>query len=145
MPVKEFTTEPEAEEDRVIVDFALDGATLQAMRPKTVAFISLAETQDDETGWRQMQAVRDFMDECLLPDSRELIADRLEDPDDRFDVTDLVPIVNWLMGEFTTRPTGRPSGSSARPKRTGRPSTARSRSTRASTPSTSPSADSSTP
>lgn len=145
MPVKEFTTEPEAAEDRVIVDFALDGATLQAVRPKTIAFISLAQTQDDDTGWRQMQAVRDFMDECLLPESRELVADRLEDPDDNFDVSDLVPIVNWLMGEFTTRPTGRSSGSSARPRRTGQRSTARSRSTRAKTPSTSPSEDSATP
>lgn len=145
MPVKQFTTEPEKEDERVIVEFEVDGATLQAMRPKTVAFINLAETQDDETGWRQMQAVREFMDECLLPDSRELIADRLEDPDDPFDISNMVPIVNWLMGEFTTRPTGRSSGSSARPKRTGQRSTARSRSTRAKTPSPSPSDDSATP
>jgi hypothetical protein len=144
MALKSFST-PRSRTDREkVVEFDLDGTLLTARRPKTATFLALAEFSDGGNGWDQMHAVRTFMEESLEPESRTHVQDRLADPDDEFDLEDIVPIVNWMVTEFSTRPTSRPSGSPPPRKRTGKASTARSRS-KASTPSDSPSPDSSTP
>lgn len=143
MPMKTFSTSEPSSDRLKIVDFELDGEKLSARRPKTAAFLALADTQDSQNPIDQVRAVKVFMDECLVPDSRDHIQDRLDDPDDEFDLDDIVPIINWLIEELSTtsRPTGRPTASSGRPKRTGSRSTARSRAP-VSTPANSTSTDS---
>lgn len=66
---------------------------------------------------------------------REWVAYRLQDPDDKFDLVNLVPILTDLMRSFLARPTGSPPASSAprRPASPARASAARTRSTRAKT------------
>ena len=46
-----------------------------------------------------------FVDSCLPRKQRGILAARLRDPDDPFEVDDLTNIFRYLMGEFTTRPT----------------------------------------
>lgn len=147
--MKEFTTDKATDEDRPRIDFNLDGTILTARKPKTAAFLHLVTTNDDE-GQDQAQGVMDFVRGALTPESRKVVLARLDDPDDDLDISGLVPLVNWVIEEFTgddgggDRPTGPSNGSSPPRKRTGSSSTARSRS-RASTPAASPSSDSSTP
>lgn len=127
MARKSFAT-GQATVDRKVLDFELDGETLYARRPKTNAFLALADFADSDDAYVQIRGVRTFMEECLIPESRGVIQERLDDPDDEFDLDDIVPIINWLIEEMSARPTGRPTASSGRPKRTGNRSTARSRS-----------------
>lgn len=134
--MKQFTTEKKTSDDRPVETFELDGTTLSARKPKTFAYLGLIAANDGE-GAAAAQGALTFMEESLIPESREHLLKRLKDPDDDFDIDDLVEILNWVVDVFTEdeRPTGRSSGSSGPRKRTGSPSTARSRS-KASTPST---------
>ena len=145
--VKEFVTEAPSgqEEDNAPVDFVLDGVTLYARRPKMTAFMELARTRSSTQTLEQFEAFMRFAEEALIPESRDHVWDRLDDPDDAFDIQNLIPMLTWLMGEFTNRrPTGQPSASSGRRKPTGSRSTA-SRRSRASTSSPSPQSASATP
>lgn len=128
MARKSFSTDSKTSADRKVIDFDLDGDTLYARRPKTNAFLALAEYQNNDDPYAQIRGVRTFMEECLIPDSRGIIQERLDDPDDDFDLDDIIPIINWLIEELSTRPTGRPTASSGRPRRTGNRSTARAHS-----------------
>lgn len=133
--MKEFTTEKADDAERPFVEFKFDGVVLTARKPKTAAFVALVDV-DDEDGAESARGVMRFVHDALTPDSRDLITKRLEDPDDDLDIATLVPLVNWVVEEFTAdRPTGPSNGSSAPPGPTGSSSTGRSRS-RASTPST---------
>jgi hypothetical protein len=126
MAVKKFTTEKD--DDRVeIVEFELDSTLLKARKPKSASLLRMAQAADADS-LTQVQALQEFIEESLTPESRDVLFGRLDDPDDDFDIADMAPIANWLVGEFTARPTGRRSASSASPKRTGSRSTARSRS-----------------
>jgi len=136
MPVKKFTTAEEIPEERQkTVSFDLDGTTLTARKPKTFAMVEMANAAEGDT-LAQVQALVHFMNETLDGESRAYIQNRMSDPDDTFDLEDLAPISNWLLEQFTARPTTRSSGSAARPRKTGSASTARARS-QASTRSTS--------
>lgn len=146
--MKSFTTEKTDDEERPLVEFEFDGHMLTARKPKTAAFVALVRVNDDD-GAESANGVMRFVRDSLTPESRAYLMKRLDDPDDDLDVENLVPLVNWVVEEFTgeegnERPTGPSNGSSPQRRRTGSTSTARSRSA-ASTPSTSPSNDSATP
>jgi len=120
--MQEFTTEPST--DRLeTVEFHLDGIRLFARKPKSVSFIGLTDTMEMD-GVDAIKGTLRFMDEALLPESRDHIQARLDDPDDDFDVDNVVPILNWVIEEFTNRPTGRPSPPPQPRRRTGSRSTA---------------------
>lgn len=142
--MKQFTTEPKNSDERPTESFELDGATLTARKPKTYAYLGLVDANEGD-GTAAAQGALAFMNDSLVAESREHLAKRLKDPDDDFDVEQLVEILNWIVDVFTEeeRPTGRSSGSSGPRKRTGSPSTARSRS-KALTPLASTSAASAT-
>jgi hypothetical protein len=136
MPVKKFTTAEELPEERQkTVTFDLDGTSMTARKPKTYAMVDMANAADGDS-LTQVKALIQFMNEVLDEKSRGHIQHRMADPDDTFDLEDLAPISNWLMEQFTGRPTTRSRASAARPRKTGSASTARARS-QASTRSTS--------
>lgn len=141
MPGKSFNTNDTTREDRTAVTFAVDGETLTAYRPKSYALIEMAGATDSDDTIVQVRAIVNFMNETLDTDSREYIQRRLRDPDDPFDLEDLVPISQYLTERFSRRPTTRPKASAARPRKTGSASTGRARS-RASTRSNSRQTDS---
>ena len=128
MPVKSFSTEERpSEERREAVQFTVDGQTLTAHRPKSYALVELSTAADGDT-ITQVRAIVDFMNETLDEKSRAYIQKRLRDPDDVFDLEDLVPISQFLTERFARRPTTRSKASAARPRKTGSASTARARS-----------------
>jgi hypothetical protein len=136
MPAKKFTTAEDLPEERQkVVHFDLDGKELTARKPKTFAMIEMANAAEGDS-LVQVQALVHFMNETLDPTSRAHIQSRMADPDDTFDIEDLAPISNWLLEQFTARPTTRSRASAARPRKTGSASTGRARS-KASTRSTS--------
>lgn len=128
MPVKSFTTEEQPpEERRESVSFSLDGVTLTAIRPKTYTMVEMVNAGEGDT-ITQVKAIVEFMNETLDVRSRQVIQDRLKDPEDAFDLEHLAPIAQFLMERFGKRPTSRSKASAVRPEKTGRPSTARARS-----------------
>ena len=137
-PMQEFTTSTPTEADRPTAEFLLDGVQLAARRPKGAALLDLAMLAENSSAIAQVQAAKQFIDDCLTPESREHINSRLYDPEDAFDFDDLTAILEWVTEEFTrpARPTTPSSESSVTRRRTGRPSTAPVRSL-ASTPATS--------
>lgn len=136
MPRKSFSTSGKAGE-RSTVEFDLDGVTLYARRPKMAVLLDLADVANRDTP-EQVSAAMRFVDDCLLPGSADHLNARLYDPDDDLEIDDLVPILRWLMEEFTARPTTPPKPSQGPSQQTGRRSTARRRPTAStSSPSTS--------
>lgn len=140
--MKEFTTAG-AGKERPTAQFLLDGAELTARRPKSMALLELASLDKDSGPVAQVQAAKNFIDDCLTPPSRDYINGRLYDPEDEFEFDDLTPILEWVVEEFTRPPAppAPPNGSSATHRRTGRPSTAAVRPS-APTPATSTADDS---
>jgi len=125
--------------------FTMDGVSLTAQQPKALAFLDLADLadldlEDPANTPRVLRATESFLNDCLDGNSRSYIQGRLYDPDDDFDVDDLVPILQWLAEEFTgkTRPTTPSSGSQATRARTGRGSTGRARSAVSTPPTSTP-------
>lgn len=117
------------------VTFEYDDVTLTARRPKAATILDLAATTTGSDVER-VTATMAMVEDSLVPDSRDYIMGRLRDPDDEMDIEDLVPVIEWLVAEFTSRPTPPPPASAGRRSSTGKPSTGRAR-PRASIPSAS--------
>lgn len=100
---KAFATSKKARDDEPVT-FTLDERTYTAHRPKQSVFVALAAAAGNTV--EQIKVVPRFIDASLEPADRAHIAARLRDPDDDLDIDDLVPIFNYLMEEFTGRPTG---------------------------------------
>lgn len=60
------------------------------------------EARDDQT---MTQAAWQWLYDGLPDDEWERLRGRLRDPDDGLDVTDVVPVVRWLLGQTAGRPT----------------------------------------
>lgn len=110
--IKSFTTSARSAQDEAedaglptTVPFELDGTTFHAHRPKTSIFLMMAASGGSgRIGESMLEAVK-FIDACLPPDERDIIADRLRDPDDDFDIDDLSAIFEYLVTQFSGRPT----------------------------------------
>lgn len=73
----------------------------------------------------QMAALVDFLTDVLDDESKTYVVNRLMDRDDPFGITELEPIVEYLVEAWGGRPTKQPSDFSPSRKRTGQRSTAR--------------------
>jgi len=94
--------------------------------------LDLADMSDDEKANRN-SAIMEFLDTALLPESAELFAERMRDPENPITFAQLLSIFEWLIdeyagGEEADRPTKGPSSSSTGVRRTGRSSTGTARS-----------------
>lgn len=63
----------------------------------------------EEAGMEVVQALGDFMDAIMLPDSAAEFAKRIRDPLNPIDDEQIGKIVVWLIGEYGDRPTMQPS------------------------------------
>lgn len=125
MPRKSFTSRASTEAVETL-EFEFDGVLLYAKRPKYAALLDLADVAD-RTPVEQVTAALDFVDQCLVADSRDYLNDRLRDPDDSLELTDLSELLQWITEEFTARPTMPPTPSRPPSRATGKRSTGRAR------------------
>lgn len=98
----------------------------------TVTDLALASS-DGEEDTEQLQVAMAFFDQVLLPESAELFADRLRDPQRPISLQKAMKIFTWLMGKYTDFPTEEQSSSPPGSKATGKSSGARSSSRQATT------------
>jgi len=130
----EFTS-PDRERERTL--FRIDGEDFYALKPKGGQMLRLgieAAAIQQRTGGTGDVDLSDaliidgFMDTCFEPETTDRLRERLEDPDDNFDIDTLMEVMQALERAWGRRPTGRSGGSSQRRPRSGRTSTARARS-----------------
>lgn len=114
------------ERARVLTTVDLDGETLHAVKPKGGQMLAMAraiEGLPDDLA--EMKLIDSFLELCMDEPSRDRLRERLDDPEDDFDLDTLTELMDRLKEAWADRPTG-PSRSSSPPrKRTGRASTAR--------------------
>jgi hypothetical protein len=107
--------------------FDLDGETLYAVQPKVAALMAMVQDIDTDDLSGQAAIIDDFIDVCMTEETAQRLHERLNDPQDPFDLDTLGKIISGLQGVWTQRPpTSRPA-SSRQAGRTGPESTVRSR------------------
>jgi hypothetical protein len=114
------------ERTRVTTTVDLDGETLHAIMPKAGQMLAMTraiEGLPDDLA--EMKLIDSFLELCLDEPSRDRLRERLDDPEDDFDLDTLTDLMNQLKEVWADRPTGPSTASSQRPRRTGRASTAR--------------------
>lgn len=149
--MREFSTavkraQREAAEDQPeeAIEFKVDGETLRAFPPSEGQFAMIASVMTDYARTSdQIAATINFVFGLLDDDSRVHLKRRLFDREDPFGTDEVMEIMDYLIEEWSGRPTERPSGSTSSPPSAGRRSTAHSR-RKASTRSVSPSTASAT-
>lgn len=102
----------------------------------TVTDLALASRgvgDDEDDDGEQLQVAMSFFDQVLLPESADLFARRLRDPEQPISLQKAMKIFAWLMGRYTDFPTQEPSSSPTGSKPTAKSSVARSSSRQATT------------
>lgn len=95
--------------------------------------VDLALVAENENEGEQLQLAMSFFDQVLLPESADLFAARLRDPQRPISLQKAMKIFAWLVGKYTDFPTQEPSPSPAGSPKTARSSAARPSTSRAST------------
>ncbi len=121
---------PKREKERTSI--LLDGEQLWARRPKAAKLIEIMRmvNMEDSTDPSNVDALDEFLDQVMEPDTAARLRERMDDADDDFDIDTLVVIMEGLQETWSARPTGSGSASPAPParKRSARRSTASVRS-----------------
>jgi hypothetical protein len=136
--VKEFSTAVNAAlEPQELVPFMVDGVELHAYYPTEgqIAVATAAMTAYSKD-YEKVAAIINFFVGVLDEKSHQHLVGRLLDRNDTFGADEVNNIMEWLIEEWTARPTQSPSGSTASPSNGGRKSTGSARS-RVLTPSNS--------
>lgn len=109
--MKEFVTavleETEVEERKKAgVKFKIDDQELVAHKPNDgqVALL-MARMGRHSTSSDRVAGIIDFFVEVLDEQGHEYIVNRLMDGDDEFGITDVSSIMEWLLAEWSGRPT----------------------------------------
>ena len=135
--MREFVTAAKAadEEQPVPIEFQVDGHPMRAYPPTegqiAVVMASLTDYTSDAD---KMAAIINFFVGVLDDDSHVTLVRRLMDRNDPFGFVELNEIMEWLMSEWSARPTKQPSDFTPSRQSAGRKSTGRVHS-RGSTPS----------
>jgi hypothetical protein len=139
MTIKSFTTAvdsvPEsAFEDAEPLEFDLDGETFTAYPPTggQLALV-MASVGKHSQAVERVVAIIDFFDSLLDDEGQARIRERLMDRDDSFDLENVEAILDYLVKEWSARPTKRPSDYQQSRSRTTKSSTAKPRSRAAKT------------
>lgn len=126
--MKEFQTavtqaEEEERDDRSY-PFVVDGVECRAYRPKDGQLAVLVASNSRHSSMEEkMAGLINFFVAVLDDESHTYIVNRLLDRRDDFGITQITAIFEWLMGEWTGRPTQRSSASTQSQKRGGQKST----------------------
>lgn len=136
------------------IRFKVDGEPMSMLRPKLTVATTAVQLIDAEIDRPTLELSADLLRvisglfryielaERTGPDDthpggrrqgRALLEERLADPEDSFDLVDLMPIFKQVLEAMFNRPTGARPASVAKPRRTGRASGAGTRKPRAKT------------
>lgn len=107
------------------IEFELDGAKLTA-HPPTTGQLGLFIGGNAEGGMKTIQSLFRFLRAVLDDASYKLVEDKLQEG---VEISVLTDIIEYLVAEWSGRPTTRSSASSPSRKTTGTSSTAKRRST----------------
>jgi hypothetical protein len=119
--MKEFSTALKAvtEDPEAPLEFKIDGQTVSAYRPTdgqiAVLMASLGRHTAEST---KVAGVIDFFVATLDDESYNYVVNRLLSRDDPLDLEPIQEVIEWLIEEWSGRPTPKPSGST-RSQRTG--------------------------
>lgn len=127
--MKEFTTAVEHAEqgdNDEGMEFGVDGVMCRAYRPSDgqLAFL-MASTGRHSSDQEQIAGLINFFVAVLDDRSQTYIINRLLDRKDKFGVENVQSIMEWMIEEWSGRPTQQPSGSTASPPSGGQKSTQR--------------------
>lgn len=129
--VKDFTVKAVP-----VIQFKIDDDIFEAVGDAPGgSIVDLAAVVNEPDPVLKLQAIMEFFDMALLPDSAELFANRLRDPSSPITFPQAVSVFEHLIGEYTNnvRPTKAQPSSVGGSGRTSRTSTVRSRSAAART------------
>jgi hypothetical protein len=87
---------------------------------KLLDFIADADSND---GGRAAQALVDFLEGAIIEDDRERFRNLIRDPEQSVEIEVIAEICEWLVGEYSQRPTTPPTQPSAGPSPSGTGST----------------------
>lgn len=99
----EYTT---AERRNEPIKFKLDGREFEFNPPKIAMHILDMMDGDEEAGG----AMLDWLGNGLSEEDDKFISDRLRDPADKFDMPDLIKLIQMLLEKVIGRPTKSRSG-----------------------------------
>lgn len=103
---QEFNT---AVKRRQPIPFTVDGTGYEFQPPKHAAMVLDYLENGDEMG-----ALFDWVNEGLGEEQAGTLTERLQDPEDDFDIDELTKIAKWLVEQSSGRPTKLPRGSRRR-------------------------------
>lgn len=136
--MKAFVTAGEAAsaiEGAQPLKFQVDDRELTAYPPKDgQMMLFMAAMGENHTANESAAGVIDFLDGIFEDDDRLYFRGRLMDRKDAFGVKQIQDIFQWLVAEWSARPTMSPPVSTASPPSTGQNSTAKRRSVAATSP-----------
>lgn len=126
--MKEFTTAVSGAEqsDDDAMEFNVDGTLCRAYRPSDgqLAFL-MASTGRHSNSQEQIAGLINFFVAVLDDDSHNYVVNRLLDRKDPFGIEQVQAIMEWMVEEWSGRPTRSPSVSTTSPPTTGQSSTPR--------------------
>lgn len=124
--VKEFTTavEKSEQEEEAELEFAVDGVLCHGYFPGEgqLAYL-LASTGRHSSAQEQIAGLINFFVAVLDDESHQYVVNRLLDRRDEFGIDQVQKIMEWMVGEWSGRPTKSPSVSTSSPPNTGQSST----------------------
>ena len=104
--MQEFVTSKkrrDGELDRL--EFQIDGQPYAALRPKDWHLLELAVVNaTDAPEADKAAALRTFVATVFEEPGASMLLRRLRDPADDLDVADVGPIIEWLIGQWSGRP-----------------------------------------
>jgi len=111
--MKQFETAvkaAEAEDDKPDLEFDLDGVMCQAYYPGDgqLAYL-MASTGKHQAASERVAGLVNFFVAVLDDDSHSLIVNRLLDREDTFGLEEVQNIFEWMVEEWSGRPTKQPS------------------------------------
>lgn len=127
--MKEFITAAEsqaaAEEDREdVVEFSVDGVLCRAFKPGGGQLgVLMAATSGHQPPQVQIAGIINFFNSTLDDQSSSYLVNKLLERDNGFEIEEVQDILEYLVEEWTGRPTKSPSGSTRSQSRGGRKST----------------------
>lgn len=131
--MKEFTRSAQQDDSPLgdePLEFTIGGDEFIVYPPTTAMFaLFLASQADNRSIPDQMAGVVDMIDNLLEPSQRSTFHKRLLDREHPLDFDVLQEIIEWMLEEWSARPTQQSSDSSSSRKTAGRKSTAKRAST----------------
>lgn len=127
--MKEFTTaaaeaeKPEGAEDEGM-EFSVDGVLCHCYKPNDgqLAFL-MATTGRHSNEQEQIAGIINFFVAVLDDQSHDFLVKKMLDRDDDFGILEVQEIMQWMVEEWTARPTQSPSASTPSRRSGGRKST----------------------